>query len=145
MSKKRILIVDDDIATTRLMKFGLEKTGSYDVREENSAANALTAARAFKPDFVVLDVCMPKLGGGEVAAQMAADPNLRGIPVVFLTSMVSEEEAGDKPLFSGGYYFLPKPVSLRRLIRYIELATAGQPETAVTRPEDSPASPAPIS
>jgi len=94
MRKKRILIVDDEVATTRLLKFGLEKTGFYEVREENNGTNAISTTRAFKPDLIVLDVCMPMVAGGDVAAQIAADPILKHIPIVFLTSMVSEEEAG---------------------------------------------------
>lgn len=144
MNKKRILIVDDDVATTRLLRFGLEKTGCYDVREENSGTNALTATRAFKPDFIILDVCMPKIAGGDVAAQIAADPNLRDIPVVFLTSMVSEAEAGDKPLVSGGYHFLAKPVNLRKIIRYIEAATPAESDSSEPASEGSAASPAGI-
>jgi len=142
MKKKRILIVDDDVATTRLLRFGLEKTGSYDVREENNGANALTAARAFKPDFIVLDVCMPRVAGSDVAAQIAADPILRNIPVVFLTSMVSKAEAGDKPLLSGGYHFLAKPVNLRRLVRYIEAVTPTPLDSPESAPQESTASPA---
>jgi CheY-like chemotaxis protein len=126
--KKRILIVDDDVATTRLLKFGLEKTGFYEVREENNCANALAVARAFKPDFTILDVCMPGVAGGDLAAQFAADPSLKRIPVVFVTSMVSEEEAGEKPLLSGGYHFFAKPINLRRLVRYIEATVPNEPE-----------------
>jgi two-component system OmpR family response regulator len=145
MRKKRILIVDDDVATTRLLKFGLERTGFYEVREENNGASALPAARAFKPDFIVLDVCMPRVAGGDVAAQFTADPILQNIPLVFLTSMVSEEEAGEKPLISGGYHFLAKPINLRRLVRYIESKVPNEPESSEPAPHGPVASTAPVS
>jgi CheY-like chemotaxis protein len=137
MRKKRILIVDDEVATTRLLKFGLEKTGFYEVREENNGANALSTTRAFKPDLIVMDVCMPTVAGGDVAAQIAADPILKHIPIVFLTSMVSEEEAGDKPLLSGGYHFLAKPINLRKLVRYIEATVPNEPEPFESAPHGS--------
>ncbi len=120
MSKKRILLVDDDIAATRLLKIGLEKTGQYEVKEENSATRVLSTARSFKPDLAVLDVCMPYLVGGDVAAQMKKDSMLRHTPVFFLTSIVSEDEAGAHALTSGGYQFIPKPVNLERLVQLIE-------------------------
>ena len=71
MSKKRILLVDDDIAATRLLKIGLEKTGQYEVKEENSATRVLSTARSFKPDLAVLDVCMPNLDGGSNGTVLA--------------------------------------------------------------------------
>jgi CheY-like chemotaxis protein len=145
MKKKRILIVDDDVATTRLLKFGLEKTGFYEVREENQGVNALAVARAFKPDFIVLDVQMPGIAGGDVAAQFAADPSLKRIPIVFVTSMVSEEEAGEKPLRSGGYHFLAKPINLRRLVRYIEATVPNEPEPFEPAPHGFSTPTAPVS
>jgi len=145
MRKKRILIVDDDVATTRLLKLGLEKTGFYEIREENDGGNAVPVARAFKPDFVILDVCMPRTAGGDVAARFAADPFLKKVPVVFLTSMVSEAEAGDKPLLSGGYHFLAKPVGIRRLVRYIEAAVPNEPDQLEAVRQDSSGSPASVS
>jgi DNA-binding response OmpR family regulator len=129
MRKKRILLVDDDIATTRLLKIGLEKTGSYEVKEENSATQVLSTARSFKPDLAVLDVCMPNLDGGDVAAQMKKDSLLKNTPVFFLTSIVSEDEAGAHALTSGGYQFIPKPVNLQKLVRLIE-DTLASPTTS---------------
>ena len=143
--KKRILIVDDDVATTHLLKFGLEKTGFYEVREENTGTNALNVARAIRPDFIILDVCMPQAAGGDIAAQIAVDPLLRNTPIVFLTSMVSEAETGDKPLVSGGYHFLAKPINIRRLVRYIESAVPGEPDSTEPAPQGSPSSQAAVS
>src|SRR2546423_5120830 len=60
MSKRRILVVDDETSITRLLKLNLEQTGSYEVREENLGARVLEAAREFKPDLVLLDVMMPR-------------------------------------------------------------------------------------
>ena len=47
MEKKRILIIDDESTFTRMVRLNLEKTGRFEVREENAAANGLTAAREF--------------------------------------------------------------------------------------------------
>ena len=94
MSKKRILVVDDETSITRLLKLNLEQTGNYEVREENFGARVLEAAREFKPDLVLLDVMLPDMDGGDVAAGLKQDPALRKTPVVFLTAAVKKEELG---------------------------------------------------
>jgi CheY-like chemotaxis protein len=119
MEKKRILIIDDEASFTRMVKLNLEKTGSFEVREENRATYAVAAAREFKPDLILLDVIMPAMDGGDVAAQIRTDRHLKGTPIVFLTATVSQREAGEGGLNSGGSLFLAKPVSLENLIHCI--------------------------
>jgi CheY-like chemotaxis protein len=99
-----------------MVKLNLEKTGAFEVREENKAAAALAAAREFKPDLILLDVIMPTMDGGDVASQIRNDRHLKGTPIVFLTATVSQREAGEDGLNSGGDLFLAKPVSLDNLI-----------------------------
>jgi len=117
--RKRILIVDDESGFTRLMKLTLEKTGRYQVREQNDGTQALQTAREFKPDLILLDIVMPKIDGGDVASQISNDPMLRNVKIVFLTAIVSKKEATDGNLI-GGYPFMAKPVSLEALRECIE-------------------------
>ncbi len=120
MEKKRILIIDDEPSFTRMVKLNLEKTGAFDVREENKATSAMATAREFKPDLILLDVIMPTLDGGDVAAQIDKDRHLRGTPVVFLTATVTPREAGPGGRVTrGGSVFVPKPVSLENLVKCI--------------------------
>ena len=119
MEKKRILIIDDEASFTRMVRLNLEKTGDFEVREENRATHALAAAREFKPDLILLDVILPSMDGGDVAAHIQADRNLKGTPIIFLTATVSRNEAGNKALTSGGALFLAKPVSVEHLIKNI--------------------------
>jgi two-component system OmpR family response regulator len=108
--KKRILVVDDQPANTRLLRLHLEK--SYEVREENNPKAALSAAETFQPNLILLDVMMPGVDGGEVAARIQASAKLKDVPIVFLTAAVTKREvdAGDGRL--GGFPFLAKPVVL---------------------------------
>ena len=117
--KRRILIVDDDADSTHLVKILLEKTGNYVVLEENDADQAHRSARNFRPDAILLDIMMPKTDGGEVAAQIEADPELRSTPIIFLTALVTEPEtrAG---LRIEGHRSLAKPINIPRLIDQIE-------------------------
>ncbi len=117
MKKKRILVVDDERGFTRLLKLVLRQ---YEIMEENDSRRAVDTARAFRPDLILLDVVMPGLDGGNLAARMQADALLQRIPIVFLTAVVSAKEAGNSPKNIGGFPFLAKPVSPEALERCIE-------------------------
>lgn len=118
--KKRILVIDDEPEFTSMLKLSLESQGYYEVREENDAENARAAARLFDPDVVLLDIMMPELEGSEVAAALKADPVTRDVPVIFLTALVSQEDAPQGACSSGGHTFLPKNIRLEKLMRCID-------------------------
>ncbi len=120
MSKKKILVVDDEASLTRMLRRNLEATGKYEVKEENSGVQAYSSAKQFQPDMILLDVMMPDMDGGAVAAQIQDDENLKHIPIVFLTAIVQKEEAEDTGSNIGSRTFLAKPVKLDDLITCIE-------------------------
>ena len=120
--RTKILVVDDDLEATRMLKFGLEVAGGYEVREENDSRCALTVAREFRPDLIVLDVCMPEMDGTELALRFRHDRLFHTTPIVFLTSILSREEAGAAGLARGGTHFMAKPINLRELMAHIETA-----------------------
>ncbi len=117
--KRRILIVDDEPDSTHLVKILLEKTGNYVVLEENDADQAHQSARNFRPDAILMDIMMPKTDGGEVAAQIEADPELRSTPIIFLTALVTEPET-KAGLRIEGHRSLAKPINIPQLIDQIE-------------------------
>ena len=118
-SAGRILIVDSDKNTTHLVKILLEKTGRYRVCEENHATRAHQTARNFRPDLIFLDVVMPDRDGGEIAAQIQADPELQNTPIIFHTALITRAEA-NRGLHIDGHPFLAKPTNVQGLIRAIE-------------------------
>jgi CheY-like chemotaxis protein len=120
MIRYRILLVDDEPAFTRVIKRYLESTGKYEVRTENDATKVMAAAREFRPHLVLLDVVMPKTDGGEIAAQMREDEQLKRVEIVFLTATVSRSEVRRQPVVPGGPTFLAKPVAAEDVIRCIE-------------------------
>ncbi|PYK25739.1 MAG: response regulator [Verrucomicrobia bacterium] len=117
--ERRILIVDDDANSTHLVKILLERSGPYLVLEENDATQAHQTARSFKPDLVLLDVAMPKKDGGEVAAQIQADHELHNTPIIFLTALVTTNEA-KSGLHIQGNSFVAKPINIPELIGAIQ-------------------------
>jgi two-component system OmpR family response regulator len=120
MSKKRILVVDDETSITRLLRMNLELTGNYEVREENSGGRAIETAQEFKPDLILLDVMMPDMDGGDVAAALRQYPALRKTPVVFLTAAVKQEELGGSKGKIGGRIYIAKPLNMKGVISVIE-------------------------
>ena len=117
--KRRILIVDDDRDASHLIKILLEKIGRYVVLEENDAARAHQRARNFRPDLILLDIMMPGMDGGDVAAQIEADLDLQRTPIIFLTALVTKAEA--KVILRFQWHpVLAKPISIPELINRIE-------------------------
>ncbi len=117
--KRRILIVDDDRDSTHLIKILLEKISHYLVVEENDAAKAHESARDFRPDLILLDIMMPQIDGGDIAAQIDADPGLQRTPIIFLTALVTKAEA-NAGLHIQGHPVLAKPIDIPELINRVE-------------------------
>lgn len=110
----KILAVDDEQSITRLLKLTLEENGQFVVREENCGSHALEAAREFKPDLILLDIIMPDISGGEVAAKLKQDPKFKQTPIIFLTALISPETAKQVSQ-AGDYRFLAKATTLEGL------------------------------
>ena len=83
----RILIIDNNRDFTYSSKLALERTGRYSVWEENEPARAHQTAQRVQPDLILLDIAMPEIDGGEVAARIESDPILHRTPVVYLTRL----------------------------------------------------------
>jgi two-component system, OmpR family, response regulator len=118
-SKSRVLIVDDNSRFARSAQHFLEHTGNYLACAVNDPRRALETARSFKPDLVLVDLIMPQEDGPEVAAQFEADWALHGVPIVFLTSLITAEEAKDGRRVYG-HRILPKPTSSSALFELVE-------------------------
>ncbi len=114
--KKRILVVDDKPSDTRLVKLCLEQTDHYVVREENAPGMALAAAAEFRPHLILMDVRMPGMDGAELAASFRADSNLKAVPIVFLTALVTKDEIAGGRGWVGPYPILAKPIVLSELL-----------------------------
>lgn len=120
MRKKRILIVDDEVALTRLMRIALEQSGKYEVRAENDSKVVLAAALEFRPDLIVLDLIMPDQDGGDVAETLRAHAELKDLPIIFLSASVRKSEIDAHGGVLGGFPFLAKPTSAEELSACIE-------------------------
>jgi CheY-like chemotaxis protein len=132
-SKPKVLIIDDDPRLAELLQFTLTKAQLYETLLETRPRHAVATVRAFMPDMILLDVEMPGINGGEVAKALAADPALRWIPVLFVTSLLSKSEAGSRPFRRGDQLFLAKLVEPSALIGAVEEMLAGPRRTVSAR------------
>ena len=117
-AKLRILVVDNEPAFTRLVRLTLEKHGVFEVCEVNDPTRAVSAAQRFQPGLVLLDVEMPSMDGGEVAQALRAHQRLSKVPIVFMTSLITEVEA-TRNVFCNGSRVLAKPVTVAKLVRCV--------------------------
>ena len=120
MLKKKILVIDDEEGMGRMIKFGIESRGPYEIRYETDGTRALEVTRQFKPDLILMDIMMPGVEGSEAAAKIKSDPLFRNIPIIFLTATVTSDEVTDRGGSIGGQDFLAKPVDLEILFNRIQ-------------------------
>jgi CheY-like chemotaxis protein len=93
----KILVVDDDPDFLMICRSILETEG-YQVLEAINGSKALEVMHQDKPDLVLLDVMMSTtLEGVDVSKEMEADPNLKDVPVVMISSIATSEYASEFP------------------------------------------------
>jgi len=117
--KPRILIVDNNSQFARSARLLLDQSGKYVACTVIDPRRALETARSFKPDLVVVDLIMPQADGPEVATQLEADWALHEVPIVFVTALITPEEARDGRRING-HRVVPKPTRGFDLIRVVE-------------------------
>ena len=113
-SDYKILIVDDVVSNVLLLKI-LLKNEQFQVCTANCGNMCIEQARAEKPDLVLLDVMMPDISGFDTAVIMKKDPELRDIPIIFLTALNSPADLV-KGFQVGASDFLSKPFNKEELI-----------------------------
>ena len=106
-----------------LIKINLEKTGEFEVQNENDSTLALGTTRRFQPDAILLDVVMPGMGRGDVQAEFQGDPFLSSIHIIMLTALVDSAELSEGAMDqNASSIILPKPVDLTLLLHVLHKA-----------------------
>ncbi len=82
---KKILIIEDEEILLDLLQKKLSKQG-YDISVARDGEEGLNAIRKIKPDLILLDIVMPKLGGFKVMEEKAKDSNIKDIPVIIISN-----------------------------------------------------------
>ncbi len=83
--KKKILLVEDEEIILNLLQKKLTQEG-YEVSVARDGEESLKIMMQLRPDLVLLDIIMPKLGGFEVMEEMQKEPELKKIPVIVVSN-----------------------------------------------------------
>jgi len=120
VTKKRILIADDESHILRILRFNLERAG-YEIMTVEDGEAALETALAERPDLVILDVGMPGMTGVDVCRKLKGGDALDRTPVFLLTAhgQESDEQAGHA---AGADRFFTKPFSPKEILREVRNA-----------------------
>jgi two-component system, cell cycle response regulator DivK len=114
---KRILVVEDQTDNLQILRDLLTSEG-YQILEAQDGEQGVRAAAAERPDLILMDIQLPLLDGYEATRRIKADPALRAIPIIVVTSYsLSGDEA--KARAAGCDDFVPKPYRRRQLMAKI--------------------------
>src|SRR5438876_4320408 len=107
----RILIVDDDRKHLELMTEHVElMSKEFEIIGAEDGLDGIEKARTQKPDLILMDLRMPRMGGLEATKELKSDPETQGIPiVVFSASVIDDEE--DQAYEAGCDDFIEKPIN----------------------------------
>ena len=111
---KRILVVEDQEDNRQILRDLLGMAG-YDMVEAHDGAEGVAKASEHKPDLILMDIQMPVMDGYEATRQIKANPELKGIPVIAVTSYAlsgDEQKARD----AGCNDYIAKPYSPRQML-----------------------------
>ena len=123
---EKILVVEDEVTLNETLVYNLEQQG-YLVKAAMDGNEALSIARSFNPDLLVLDIMLPGLDGLEITRILRKES---GVPILLLTAQ-GEEIDRVVGLELGADDYMPKPFSMRELIARVKaLRTRGSSKGA---------------
>ncbi len=114
---KKILVVEDDLVSQRVVSVRLEISG-YKVITAEDGEEGLKKAREEKPDLLILDLMMPKMNGYEVCRMLKFDDKYKDIPIIVLSSLDQQDER-EKAIKGGADAYFIKPFDLELLLAKI--------------------------
>jgi len=121
----KILIVDDDVQVTTLLRRYLSPRRNFEVITINQSSKAIQAANLMRPDLFILDLMMPPPDGFELCRMLRADPNFAQTPILIITAM---DISNSKATSFGANDYLAKPFNLDEIVTRIDLLLNGNAE-----------------
>ena len=120
--KKRILIIEDTEDNRRILRDLLTHAG-YDLIEADDGAKGVAMAAEHRPDLILMDIQLPTIDGYEATRQIKANPDLRHIPIVAVTSYaLSGDEA--KTMAAGCDGYIAKPMRYKDFLATVDAQLA---------------------
>lgn len=130
LSKKRILVVDDEKDILEFLSYNLSKEGAK-VYTASNGVEAIEIARRKKPDLILLDVMMPEMDGMETCMQLREKPETKDTIIAFLTAR-GEDYSQIAGFEAGADDYISKPIKPRVLLSRLKaLLRRNEPSTSV--------------
>jgi two-component system, cell cycle response regulator DivK len=120
MSKGRILIVEDNMDNYELVRIVLERAG-YDVFLAVNGRDGVDAARAQKPDLILMDLGMPEMDGWNATQKLKANEETKSIPLYALTAHTLPAER-KRAILAGCDGYVAKPIHMKGFLDVVEEA-----------------------
>jgi two-component system cell cycle response regulator DivK len=114
---QRILVVEDQADNMQILRDLLASAG-YEMIEAQDGGEGVRVAAAERPDLILMDIQLPVLDGYEATRRIKANPALRAIPIIVVTSYALSGDE-DKARAAGCDDYVPKPYSPRQLLAKI--------------------------
>ena len=114
----KILIVDDDVSITELMK-ALVRMEGHQPTTVNDSTKAIEVANSVNPDLITLDLMMPGLTGFELCDLLHNDPKFANIPIVIVSAR-DDRESKEKAIEMGAKDYITKPFGIDELMNKIK-------------------------
>ncbi len=115
---KRILVVEDHEDNRQILRDLLASAG-YEMIEAENGEDGVAAAAAQQPDLILMDIQLPILDGYEATRRIKADPALKAIPIIVVTSYALSGDE-EKARIAGCDAYIAKPYSPRQLLARIK-------------------------
>jgi CheY-like chemotaxis protein len=123
----KILVVDDDVTMTSLMKALMTMEG-HEPTTINESTKAIEMAATVNPDLITLDLMMPVLTGFELCELLHQDPRFANIPILIVSAR-DDSDSKEKAKAAGARDYLTKPFGVDQLLEKIKSLTA-EPKSA---------------
>jgi len=120
MSKGRILIVEDNMDNYELVRIVLERAG-YDVFLAVNGRDGVDAARAQKPDLILMDLGMPEMDGWNATKKLKTNEETKSIPLYVLTAHTLPEER-KRAILAGCDGYVAKPIHMKGFLDLVDEA-----------------------
>lgn len=114
----RVLLIEDNEVNRKMLARRLAKRG-YDISVAGDGAEGMVAARAERPDIILMDMSLPVMHGWDATRELKADPETSSIPIIAITAHAMSDDR-DKALDAGCDDFETKPYDLPRLLEKMQ-------------------------
>lgn len=122
---RKVLVVEDDLLNRMFYHAVLEGHG-FDVALVEDGADVLDEVRRYCPDLITMDIHLPNISGLRLIKQLQAGEQTRSIPILAITAFAGKGE--EKRIRGAGVSgYLPKPVTIPRLIGEVDAILANHP------------------